>query len=393
MINSLMEFKFPLILFLVLVASCSTPKKAEETPEEITEEIAEELEVMEEAVSGNPEDAAVSYYSEFMEWVEENRGGQIVVPVKYKDYLGFAEELMPIDISRSERNGFPIDAIVFRKKEISSESNYHLMFAYYEDEKLFDNQFLLLHNHECFPEISFTDSKNPVVQIVESSCAENAGTKTYLSIEDDEWIFDFVDVDYIDLEDNISFIEKIFLYIPAITSTEDIKKRALLYQRNHYAKQLRKRGAYGTFSVLDLQSGYFKFNPGFDEPVPYEITMNTTYWNLPNGEKIVGFSKLGCDMHCSQEDLKFYFTSDGVSFNEVKNLDVIPELSPSSFLDDPEKVDECFYIGLLYELPQKGKDIRVYLEVDCPSPLKGTEVKLRWNGESFDLGSFEKSSN
>ncbi len=377
-----------LVLFL-LILSCNAPQKNSETGEETTEnEVYEEI-AEEEAP---PEEAAESLYPEFIEWVAEEGVKGKVVPEKYKEYVGNRDELVPIDLKQISKNGLPTDAIIFRKDKVSPEDRFHFILAVYEEEQNINYQPISAPNAECLPKFSFLpDSKDLIVEILEDVCDSNTGKKTYLDFHDNEWEYDFVDVEYMNLADNLSPIGKIFLNIPALLLDVDTKKKALLYQQNQYARQLRSIGSYGVFNVMDAKNGYLNFSPGHGAMIEYEVTMSIVYWNLGDGKKLVGFASIGCDMLCSMEALSFFYTQDGETFEQVDQSKIIPELTMTDFLNDPDEGAPCIY-AVLYELPRNGKNIRAYIESDCPTKLvKGTQVMLNWNGGSFALGEFKNS--
>jgi len=144
-----------------------------------------------------------------------------------------------------------------------------------------------------------------------------------------------------------------------------------------------------SFDVLDIKNGYLKLIGAM------EGHLEMCYWNLKNGKKLIAIYQEGCGPECNIERFDFY-NFDGNIFTVIPKKSVIPDI-----YDDFFKTDKTFAINemgkrdisatLLFELPQKGKDIKAkwgntesretYQEF-----AKGNRMILKWND-----GKFEKS--
>ena len=146
-------------------------------------------------------------------------------------------------------------------------------------------------------------------------------------------------------------------------------------------------------TVFSPKNGYLVYGGA------YEGTTTMTYWNLSNGNKLIGLVKSSCGGVCD-EDLEFYLkTHEGISQLELSQ--VILEIDMSDFFDQekmkkdgltkPITNDLFEFYPFMYQLPSDGKNLTIRSQThelgSIPSELVkydlGWELELVWNDGNF----------
>lgn len=132
----------------------------------------------------------------------------------------------------------------------------------------------------------------------------------------------------------------------------------------------------------------------------YEGSTALTYWNLTNGNKLIGVESGSCGGACDSH-LDFYLlTSEQLT--ELNLEDVIPKITMADFFDTAQmkkdgitksitRNDFPDYFSFLYYLPAQGKNITVESQThelgEIPDELKkydrGAKITLFWNDGTF----------
>lgn len=143
------------------------------------------------------------------------------------------------------------------------------------------------------------------------------------------------------------------------------------------------------------QNGYLVYTGA------YEGSTALTYWNLTNGDKLIGAESGSCGGVCDSH-LKFFLKTDN-NITKLNTQDVIPPITMADFLDVEQMkkdgitesiTNDMFdFYPFIYHLPSKGKNIKVESqthELGIPSKFKkydlGSFIELTWNDGTFLMG-------
>ena len=140
-------------------------------------------------------------------------------------------------------------------------------------------------------------------------------------------------------------------------------------------------------AVFDPRNGFLVING------PYEGATSLTYWNISNGDKLIGIVDQSCGGACICEIL-FWQLSEGV-YKELEHEKVLPKISISDFFDTElmksdglDIIKDVQNYGPNYYLPSNGKNIRVKHQIELLNGQTNKyeryqEIKLLWNDGSF----------
>jgi len=121
--------------------------------------------------------------------------------------------------------------------------------------------------------------------------------------------------------------------------------------------------------VLDANNGYIRYSP-----IGAEVTYTHVYWRLSNGSLLYGSTAVSCGPICDCS-ISFAKFENGI-FTRLNNDDVIPTIDVLKAMLYPGFADEEDPLEFIFELPQKGKNIRFCLQ-NC--------LDLVWNDGKFEL--------
>jgi len=138
------------------------------------------------------------------------------------------------------------------------------------------------------------------------------------------------------------------------------------------------------FDKIDLQNGYIGGRYRDGELIEFTLC----YWNLSNGEKMIGFETYQCATVCYSE-LNFYTYSSSKGMQKCdKALLPKPIISKDEFFDYdqmeaefPNEIDRLKKeVGFEYRiyLPDHGKNIEIYFEPFLDGVNTETADKLRY---------------
>ncbi|MCK9613087.1 MAG: hypothetical protein PHR81_02490 [Bacteroidales bacterium] len=152
-----------------------------------------------------------------------------------------------------------------------------------------------------------------------------------------------------------------------------------------------------SFEMVDVSNGYLKMVGAM------EGHLKMCYWNLKNGYKMISVYQEGCDPECEVAGFDFYIF-DGDMYKNVPYEEIIPDIYNDFFLTDTnssrtvqvikaEMGKKNISATLLFDLPQKGKDIiakwgnsednQVYKEFAV-----GNRMLLKWNDGKFEKAKY-----
>jgi len=109
------------------------------------------------------------------------------------------------------------------------------------------------------------------------------------------------------------------------------------------------------FDVVDVKNGYLRLIGAMEGHI------QMCYWKLTNGNKLIAIYVEGCGPVCFVERFDFY-EYDGKDYKPISAETIIPDIESLFYGDNmSEKVEEMnnddIIATLLFELPQKGKNI------------------------------------
>jgi hypothetical protein len=195
---------------------------------------------------------------------------------------------------------------------------------------------------------------------------------------------------------NSQTIADIFVELPdtsVINLTKEYRQKLIInYKLSKTEKEKHSEideGFFYAIEVLDFKNGFLKLGGAIEGH--FEIC----FWNLQDKSKIIAVYQEGCGPGCYVEKFDFYHYKNKI-FTPLNFNKVIPVIY-DDFLNgdvkavtrEMEKADIA--ASLLYELPQKGKNIIAKwgnLESDTKyrKYSKGNRMILQWNNGSFCKG-------
>jgi hypothetical protein len=141
--------------------------------------------------------------------------------------------------------------------------------------------------------------------------------------------------------------------------------------------------------VLDIKNGFLKVGGAIEGHI------DICYWNLQDKSKMIAVYQEGCGPGCFVEKFDFYNYKNKI-FTPLNYKKVIP-ITFEDFLSgdiktvtrEMEKADIA--ASLLYDLPQKGKNIiakwgNIEPDNKYRKYAKGNRMVLQWNNGTFKKG-------
>ncbi|MGE5357148.1 MAG: DUF3256 family protein [Deltaproteobacteria bacterium] len=150
-----------------------------------------------------------------------------------------------------------------------------------------------------------------------------------------------------------------------------------------------EQGIYYFFEVFDLKNGYLKLGGAMEGHI------QMCYWNMQDKSKLVAVYHEGCGPGCYVEKFDFYRYKNKV-FTPLNFTKIIPDVYYDFFKGDKINNERLMSkanieASLLYDLPQKGKNItakwgNLHPNSDYRKYANGNRMVLHWNDGSFRKG-------
>jgi len=149
-----------------------------------------------------------------------------------------------------------------------------------------------------------------------------------------------------------------------------------------HTKMNYEQGDMHYYEVLDIKNGYAKVTGAYEGSYTFAI------WRMANGNDLVGKTSMSCGPVCDYTYEFFEITPDG-DLNVTKTVLPQKEISEHcKFMVDKamaeEKMDQSVKSQMLFELPQQGTDIQVYLSLNS-NELEFPLLTLSWDKSKFTI--------